>query len=128
ICAVIAAAFAENRTPPTIFEISAHLLLPAHLTESLCAHLLAAGLIREVYSGRRVLGFVPARPLADLSAADVVRVLRHDVGVAHWGISGDSKDLIDTLLLGAEKDLMTRLSEVRWTDLAQNAHRPRNVG
>jgi membrane protein len=127
ICAVISAAFAENSTPPTIFEISAHLLLPAHLTESLCAHLLGAGLVREVYTGRRTLGFVPARPLADLSAADVVRVLRHNVGVAHWGISGDSKDLIDNLLLGAEKDLMTKLAEIRWSDLAKNAHRPRGV-
>jgi membrane protein len=127
ICAVISAAFAENRAPPAIFEISAHLLLPAHLTESLCAHLLGAGLIREVYAARRTIGFAPARPLADLSAADVVRVLRHDVGVAHWGISGDSKDLIDNLLLGAEKELMTKLSEVRWSDLAKNAHSPRNL-
>jgi membrane protein len=127
ICAVIAAAFAENRAPPTIFAISAHLLLPAHLTESLCAHLLGAGLIREVYAGKRVLGYVPARPLEDLSAADVVRVLRHDVGIAHWGISGDSKDLIDNLLLGAEKDLMAKLAEVRWTELAKNAHRPRQL-
>jgi membrane protein len=129
ICAVIAAAFAENRPPQTTFQISKHLLLPAHLTESLCSHLLDAGLIREVYisTGRRQLGYVPARPLDDLSAADVVRVLRHDVGIAHWGISGDSKDLIDNLLLGAEKELFAKLGEVRWTDLAKNAQPPRHV-
>ena len=121
ICAVIAAAFAENRPPQSTFQISNHLLLPAHLTESLCAHLLNAALIREVYSGRRQLGYVPARPLDDLSAADVVRVLRHDVGIAHWGISGDSKDLIDNLLGGVEKTSMEKLAEVKWSDLVDRS-------
>jgi membrane protein len=126
ICAVIAAAFVENQPPPSTFQLSSHLLLPAHLTESLCQHLTSAGLVREVYGKGRQLGYVPSKPLEDLSAADVVRVLRHNVGVAHWGISGDSKDLIDNLLLGAERELFAKLSEVRWTDLAKNSQPPRH--
>jgi membrane protein len=126
ICAVIASAFAENRTPPPMFQLSSRLLLPAHLTETLCSHLLAAGLIREVMSSKRQVGYVPARPLEELSAADVVRVLRHNVGVAHWGIAGDSKDLIDNLLLGVEKDSLEKLAEVKWTQLATNADPPRH--
>jgi membrane protein len=119
ICAAIAAAFAHSRTPPSTFQLSAELLLPAHLTETLCGHLVTGTLIREVTVGRKPVGFLPARPLAELSAADVVRVLRHGVGVGHWGIAGDSKDLVDGLLLGVEKESMAKLAEVRWTQLAE---------
>jgi membrane protein len=121
ICAAIAAAFAAQRTPPSTFELSSRLLLPAHLTEALCGHLATAGLVREVLEGRRPVGFVPARPLSELTAADVIRVLRHDVGVAHWGISGNSKDLIDNLLLGVEKTSMEKLAAVKWTDLVERS-------
>ncbi len=121
ICAAIAAAFAGNRPPPSTFDLSSQLLLPAHLTETLCGHLTASTLIREVMAGRRPAGFVPARPPAELTAADVVRVLRHDVGVAHWSIAGDSKDLIDGLLLGVEKQSAATLAEVRWTELAEHS-------
>jgi DNA-binding IscR family transcriptional regulator len=126
ICAVIACAFSEKRAPPPMFQLSSQLLLPAHLTETLCSHLLNAGLIREVVNAKRQVGYVPARPLEELSAADVVRVLRHNVGVAHWGIAGDSKDLIDNLLLGVEKESLEKLAEVKWTQLAQNADPPRH--
>jgi membrane protein len=119
ICAAIAAAFAHGKPPPSTLQLSSQLLLPAHLTETLCAHLTTSGLIREVMALRRQIGFVPGKPLNDLTAADVVRVLRHQVGIAHWGIAGDSKDLIDNLLLGAENQMMLRLSEVRWSDLAE---------
>lgn len=118
IAATIAAAFAENAPPPTQWQISSRLLLPAHLTETLCQHLLKGGLIREVAGGRRAGGLVPGRPLEELSAADVVRVLRHDVGVAHWAVSGDSKDRIDQFLLGVEATAMATLGEVRWSELA----------
>jgi membrane protein len=121
ICADIAAAFAANRPPPSTFDLAAHLLLPAHLTETLCAHLTASGLSREVMVARRAVGFAPSRPLEELSAADVVRVLRHQVGVEHWSIADDSKDLIDGLLLGVEKLSMEKLAQVKWTQLAENA-------
>jgi hypothetical protein len=122
ICAAIAASFASGDAPPSTFQLSSQLLLPAHLTETLCGHLAASTLIREVMVNRRPVGYVPARPLAELTAADVVRVLRHEVGRAHWGISGDSDDLIDNLLLGIEKENMTKLAQVSWTDLAKSAH------
>jgi hypothetical protein len=123
ICAAIAAAFAQGNPPPSTFELSARLLLPAHLTETLCSHLATSGLIREVMAQRRALGFVPGKPLDELTAADVVRVLRHQVGIAHWGIAGDSKDLVDNLLLGAEKEMMAKLAEVPWSRLAETDKR-----
>ena len=121
ICAAIATAFINKRPPPTTFQLSAHLLLPAHLTETLCGHLLAAGLVREVMGGRRQsAGYVPGRPPDELTAADVVRVLRHDVGIAHWSMAGDSKDVVDRLLIDAQQLAMEQLASVTWSELAKD--------
>jgi membrane protein len=115
ICALVATAFAKNQTPPTIDEICRRLLLPAHLADVLCQHLLNSGLIRQISNKSR--GLTPGRPLEALTVADIIDVLRHKVGQSHWSTSSDQGDHIDALLLGCERENMEAMRKVRWLDL-----------
>jgi membrane protein len=119
IVALVTQAFVRQERPPSVAELCKSLWLPAHLTDVLCYHLVQGGLLREVVGGRR--GLAPARPVDALTVADVIRLLRHKIGVAHWVTESDRGDQIDKLLLGCEAKSMEQLAAIRWVDLVDDA-------
>jgi membrane protein len=118
IAALVSESFAESRPPPKIQFLAARLLLPLHLAETLCFHLVKHGVLRNVIDGDGQSGLVPARPLDQLSVADIVRVLRHSVGVSHWAVADNSGDAIDHMLADAENEAMSLYVDMTFSELA----------
>jgi membrane protein len=116
ICALVARAFVRQESPPSIALLTRHLFLPAHLVDVLVGHLVNARLLREVQE-KSSTGLVPGKPLHQLTLGDIVFVMRHKIGVAHWATSDNQKDAIDHVLLEVERDTMEKLTNVRWVDL-----------
>ncbi len=74
----IGACFARGEPPTPLTRLAEELGVPMRLANQVLGALQAAGLVAEV-AGREP-AFVPARPLAQITVADVLRVLRVGTG------------------------------------------------
>ena len=73
-----ARAFRDRQNPPSIESLAAELALPTGVLAQVSQSLMDAVLLAEVTQPQT--GFVPARPLADISAYDILCALRCDGG------------------------------------------------
>lgn len=74
----IAAHFRRGQKPPTLSALSANLGIPSRLTHQILNALAEAGLLTEVAGADRA--FLPARPLTQITAHDVLHALRVEAG------------------------------------------------
>ena len=125
ICALVAAAFVKMQPPPSVSDVCRRLMLPAHLTDVLCHHLVEHGLLREVTGKGR--GLAPSKPLDVLTVADILEVMRHKVGLSHWATSSDQGDNIDAVLLSCERANVEATRAIRWIDLVEAQGTPKRA-
>jgi membrane protein len=71
--------FQMGQPPATVGLLSSELAVPGRLVQQVLGTLLAARLVVEVNAGRE-LGYMPARPLADINCHDLLRALRVTAG------------------------------------------------
>lgn len=74
----VARAFASHRPPPAATALSDALDLPVRIVRDLTEALVEEGLIVECAVEDREAGYVPARPIEDISVSDVLRAVRGD--------------------------------------------------
>jgi YihY family inner membrane protein len=110
----IARCFAKGEPPPTVAQLAESLGVPTKLASRLLGILLHARLVAEVVDGDT--GYVPARPIDDISAQDILHALRvgsgheletHDDGMLalvrgeYERIRGAEKDVAAAITLGS---------------------------
>ncbi len=104
-------AFERGQPPPPLSRLAEHTGMPQRLANQLLEVLRQAGLVLEVSGAEPA--FVPARPTADITAADVLRALRTGQGpdvVEETLPPGDVVRSEYTRLLAAEHEAGERLT------------------
>jgi len=70
--------FQAGARPPTILELAAELAVPSNLTSHLAQQLLQSKLLIEINGAEAA--YAPARPLASISAEEILQALRAGAG------------------------------------------------
>ncbi|MBI5068531.1 MAG: YihY family inner membrane protein [Deltaproteobacteria bacterium] len=108
----VARAFRRGAPPPEPGEVATALLSPAEPVREVLSRMRAAGLLHEAGSG----GLVPARPLDQLSLADVRRALS---GGGPGAGPGPAEALVTAVLLDAEGAAARALASVSYEELCR---------
>ena len=70
--------FQQGQRPATVFQLSTELGIPSRLTQSVLRTLTATRLVTETAGAEAA--FMPARPLSDINAHDILLAMRNGIG------------------------------------------------
>jgi uncharacterized BrkB/YihY/UPF0761 family membrane protein len=120
LMSLIGEAFSRGVDPQTLSKMAKQLGAPVTLVSGIVFHLCEDGLLREIEVAEEDRGYVPGRPLASITVAEIARSIRDRSGINFSLEGGPDAQVLEAELARADAAEQATIGQVTLDDVVRS--------